>query len=108
MKEETKALTGFLAAALGATAALLAWAPLARVNIEGGFEGERRDLSVLYIDLPLVATGGALVPLTCWLLTLRYSRRPWLAALTTATATALGIWALTNWWTPHQAPDFTG
>src|SRR5690606_37735407 len=44
VKEETKALTGFLAAALGATAALLAWAPLARVNIEGGFEGERRDL----------------------------------------------------------------
>ncbi|GLW51391.1 hypothetical protein Stsp02_70520 [Streptomyces sp. NBRC 14336] len=108
MKEEIKALTGFLVAALGATATLLAWAPLARVSVEGGFEGAHRDLSVLYIDLPLVATGGALVPLTCWLLTLRYSQRPWLAVLTTATATVLGVWALTSWWTPHQAPGFTG
>ncbi|MGW1614942.1 hypothetical protein ACWCQZ_36980 [Streptomyces sp. NPDC002285] len=106
MKEEIKGLAGFLVAGLGAAAALLAWAPLARVNVEGGFEGLHGDLSVLYIDLPLVAAGGALVPLTFWLLTLRHSDRPWLAALAAVAAAALGIWGLTSWWAPYQAPEF--
>ncbi|MCH0565266.1 MULTISPECIES: hypothetical protein [unclassified Streptomyces] len=106
MKEEIKGLAGFLVAGLGAAAALLAWAPLARVNVEGGFEGIHRDLGVLYVDLPLVAVGGALVPLACWLLTLRWSRRPWLAALAAVAAAALGIWGLTSWWVPYRAPEF--
>ncbi|MEU8852284.1 hypothetical protein AB0C70_40085 [Streptomyces sp. NPDC048564] len=106
MREEIKGLAGFLVAGLGAVAALLAWAPLARVNVEGGFEGLHRDLSVLYIDLPLVAAGGALVPLTFWLLTLRRFHRPWLAALAAVAAAALGIWALTIWWAPYRAPEF--
>ncbi|MYW51330.1 hypothetical protein GTY64_07585 [Streptomyces sp. SID8376] len=96
MKEEIKGLAGFLVAGLGAAAALLAWAPLARVNVEGGFEGKHRDLSVLYVDLPLVAVGGALVPLAFWMLTLRRFHRPWLAALAAVTAVALGIWGLTS------------
>ncbi|RZB16009.1 hypothetical protein StrepF001_29285 [Streptomyces sp. F001] len=106
MKEEIKGLGGFLVAGLGAAAALLAWAPLARVNVEGGFEGIHRDLSVLYVDLPLVAAGGALVPLAFWMLTLRRFHRPWLAALVAVTAAALGIWGLTSWWVPYQAPEF--
>lgn len=34
MREEIKGLAGFLVAGVGAVAALLAWAPLARVNVE--------------------------------------------------------------------------
>ncbi|MEV7395293.1 hypothetical protein [Streptomyces sp. NPDC091215] len=100
MKEEIKGLAGFLVACLGAAAALLAWAPLARVSVEGGFEGIHRDLSVLYVDLPLVAVGGAVVPLAFWLVTLRRFHRLWLAALAAAAAAALGIWGLTSWWVP--------
>ncbi|GJF27240.1 hypothetical protein [Streptomyces sp. HO565] len=106
MKEEIKGIAGFLIAGLGAAAALLAWAPLARINVEGGFDGSHRDLSVLYMDLPLVAAGGALVPLAFWMLTLRRFHRPWLAALAAITAVALGIWGLTSWWAPYQAPEF--
>ncbi|MFE0640552.1 hypothetical protein ACFW2Y_02825 [Streptomyces sp. NPDC058877] len=106
MKEEIKGLAGFLVAALGAAAVLLAWAPLARVNVEGGFDGRHQDLSVLYVDLPLVAVGGALVPLAFWMLTMRWFHRPWLAALAAVTGVALGIWGLMSWWTPYQAPEF--
>ncbi|MGX1508945.1 hypothetical protein RKD44_000233 [Streptomyces collinus] len=106
VKEEIKGLAGFIVAGLGAAAALLAWAPLARVNVEGGFDGRHQDLSVLYVDLPLVAAGGALVPLAFWMLTLRRFHRPWLAALAVVTAVGLGIWGLTSWWAPYQAPEF--
>ncbi|MER5967310.1 hypothetical protein [Streptomyces sp. NPDC002057] len=106
MKEEIKGLAGCLVAGLGAATTLMAWAPLARVNIEGGFTGIHRDLSVLYVDLPLITAGGALVPLTFWILTMRRFRRPWLAALVAAAATALGIWGLTSSWVPYQAPEF--
>ncbi len=106
VKEEIKGLAGFLVAGLGAAAFLLAWAPLARVNVEGGFDGRHQDLSVLYMDLPLIAAGGALVPLAFWMLTMRWFHRPWLAALAAATGGALGIWGLTSWWAPYQAPEF--
>ncbi|MFC8290221.1 hypothetical protein ACFUJ0_00130 [Streptomyces sp. NPDC057242] len=106
MKEEIKGLAGFLVAGLGATAVLLAWAPLARINVEGGFDGRHQDLSVLYVDLPLIAAGGALVPLAFWMLALRRFHRPWLAALAVVTAVGLGIWGLTSWWAPYQAPEF--
>ncbi|MGI5250894.1 hypothetical protein [Actinacidiphila glaucinigra] len=52
--------------------------------------------------------GGALVPLAFWLLTLRGSRRPGLAALVAVGVAALGIWALISWWAPHQAPETAG
>ncbi|WNF26889.1 hypothetical protein RI138_08570 [Streptomyces sp. C11-1] len=106
MKEEIKGLAGFLVAGLGSSVALLAWAPLARVSVEGGFDGRHQDLSVLYVDLPLVAAGGALVALAFWSLALRRFHRPWLAALVSVTAIALGIWGLTSWWAPYQAPEF--
>ncbi|CAL9626745.1 hypothetical protein SUDANB176_05976 [Streptomyces sp. enrichment culture] len=64
-----------------------------------------RDPSVLYVDLPLTTAGGALVPLTAWLLTLRTLRRPWLAAVTAAGALALGIRGLLGRWTPYRRPE---
>jgi hypothetical protein len=108
VKEEMKGCGAFLMAALGATISVLAWAPLARISIDGGFEGAHRDLSVLYVDLPLIAAGGALVPLTVWLLTLRWLHRPWAAAAAAAAALAMGVWGLDSWWTPYHQPEFSG
>ncbi|TQL19217.1 hypothetical protein [Streptomyces sp. SLBN-134] len=108
MRDERLGCAGILLAAVGAVAAVLAWAPRARVSVHGGFEGMHRDLSVLYVDLPLIALGGALVPLTAWLLTLRVLRRPWLAAAIAAGALTLGVWGLLSWWTPYERPEFTG
>ncbi|MET8115754.1 hypothetical protein [Streptomyces prasinus] len=108
MRDEGQGCAGIFLAASGAAVAVLSWAPRARVSVDGGFEGMHRDLSVLYVDLPLIAAGGALVPLAAWLLTLRALRRPWLAAVIAAGALALGIWGLLSWWTPYQRPEFTG
>ncbi|MEU9353246.1 hypothetical protein AB0D65_20135 [Streptomyces griseoloalbus] len=108
MREERLGCAGILLAAVGAIAAVLAWAPRARVSVDGGFEGMHRDVSVLYVDLPLIAVGGALVPLAAWLLTLRTLGRPWLAAAIAAGTLTLGIWALLGWWTPYERPEFTG
>ncbi|MFD5492924.1 hypothetical protein ACTWJ9_04730 [Streptomyces sp. GDS52] len=108
MREHRTGCAGMLLAAAGAITAVLAWAPKARVSVDGGFAGMHRDLSVLYVDLPLIAVGGALVPLTAWLLTLRALRRPWLAAVIAAGALALGVWGLLSWWTPYQQPEFMG
>ncbi|MGW5215826.1 MULTISPECIES: hypothetical protein [unclassified Streptomyces] len=108
MREHRTGCAGMLLAAAGAIAAVLAWAPKARVSVDGGFGGMHRDLSVLYVDLPLIAVGGALVPLAAWLLTLRALHRPWLAAVIATGALALGIWGLLSWWTPYQRPEFMG
>ncbi|MFJ6697274.1 hypothetical protein ACIQM4_14540 [Streptomyces sp. NPDC091272] len=97
--------TGCLLAALGAAAAPVVWAPKAAINIEGGFEGHARDLSVLYLDLPLIVLGGALIPLGTWALTRRWTDRPWLTALAALAALALATWGLAEWWTPRTEPN---
>ncbi|MGW5170615.1 hypothetical protein ACWEQ1_24910 [Streptomyces nodosus] len=102
---ETRGATGCLLAALGATTAPVVWAPRAAFSIGGGFEGHARDLSVLFIDLPLIVLGGALIPLFAWALTMRWVHRPWAAVLAAVAALALGVWGLTEWWTPRQQPD---
>lgn len=81
MNPKTEGGAGCLLAGLGATVAPLVWAPRAAVSIDGGFEGHARDLSVLFIDLPLIVLGGALVPLFAWALATRWVHRPWAAAL---------------------------
>ncbi|MEU9794675.1 hypothetical protein AB0E27_29420 [Streptomyces sparsogenes] len=105
MNPTTRGGAGCLLAGLGAATAPLVWAPQASISIDGGFEGHARDLSVLYIDLPLIVLGGALVPLLTWTLTTRWVHRPWAAALAAMAALALGVWGLTEWWTPHRQPD---
>ncbi|WP_412078891.1 hypothetical protein ACLF6K_36550 [Streptomyces xanthophaeus] len=83
----------------------MVWVPRAAFSIDGGFEGHARDLSVVFVDLPLIVLGGALVPLSVWTLTMRWTRRPWIGALAAAAALALGVWGLTEWWNPRQHPD---
>ncbi|MFE7123834.1 hypothetical protein [Streptomyces sp. NPDC057617] len=95
---------GCLLAGLGAATAALAWAPRAAVSVDGGFEGHARDLSVLYVDLPLVLLGGALVPLLVWALITRWVGRPWVAVLAAVAALAVGVWGLLEWWTPQRGP----
>lgn len=101
----TTGRAGCLIAGLGATIGALVWAPRAAFSIDGGFEGHARDLSVLFVDLPLIVLGGALLPLLTWALTTRWTGRPWVAVLAAAAAFALGIWGLLEWWTPRQHPD---
>ena len=96
---------GCLLAGFGAVTAPLAWAPRATISVNGGFEGHARDLSVLYIDLPLVVLGGALLPPLAWALTRRWTHRPWVATLASVVALALGLWGLTEWWTPRHQPN---
>ncbi|MDT6984235.1 hypothetical protein ACFSUJ_28210 [Streptomyces lusitanus] len=105
MREHTRGCVGLLLASVGATGAVLAWAPKARINVQGGFEGLHRELSVLYVDLPLIAAAGALLPTAVWLLALRVLRRPWLALLPAVAVLALGVWGLLSWWTPYQPPE---
>ncbi|WP_345619483.1 hypothetical protein [Streptomyces ziwulingensis] len=97
---------GCLLAGAGAVIAVLAWAPLARVNVTGGFEGQHRDLSVLYLDFPLIALGGALLPVVAWRAGLTVVGRPWAAVLGAVAALALGVWGLTAWWEPSGPPVF--
>ncbi|MFJ3142760.1 hypothetical protein ACIPJM_09970 [Streptomyces halstedii] len=108
MDQPNQGSAGCLLALAGAATATLAWAPLARVSVTGGFEQSRRDLSVLYVDLPLIALGGALLPLLVWMLVLRRLHRPWLAFAAAAVSLALGVWGLTLWWEPYQQPEFLG
>ncbi|MFD7834625.1 hypothetical protein [Streptomyces sp. NPDC059761] len=95
---------GYFLAGLGAATGLAVWAPRAAFSIDGGFEGHARDLSVVFVDLPLILLGGALVPLFAWALAVRRVP-PWAAAVAALAALALGGWGLTEWWTPRQHPD---
>lgn len=96
---------GCLLAVFGAATAALSWAPRAAISVEGGFEGHARDLSVLYVDLPLILLGGALLPLLVWAPVIRWSGRPWVAALSGVAVLALGVWGFLEWWTPRHAAD---
>ncbi|KOY56446.1 MULTISPECIES: hypothetical protein [unclassified Streptomyces] len=94
----------YVLAGLGAATGLAIWAPRAAFSIDGGFEGHARDLSVVFVDLPLILLGGALLPLLSWALAIRRVP-PWAAAVAALAALALGGWGLTEWWTPRQHPD---
>ncbi|MFD3695361.1 hypothetical protein ACFWUZ_04280 [Streptomyces sp. NPDC058646] len=96
---------GQILAGLGATVAVMVWLPRAAFSIDGGFESHARDLSVVYVDLPLIVLGGVLLPLSVWTATTRWVHRPWIPVLAAVAALALGVWGLTEWWNPRQHPD---
>ncbi|MFC8276750.1 hypothetical protein ACFUJR_30330 [Streptomyces sp. NPDC057271] len=73
------------------------------MSIDGGFEGHARDLSVVFVDLPLILL-GALVPFSSWALAIGRVP-PWAAGVAALAVLALWVWGLTEWWTPRQHPD---
>ncbi|MFE4453509.1 hypothetical protein [Streptomyces sp. NPDC056796] len=104
---------GCAAAALGAVTALYVWGSSRRTGLHmgTGLEGNGRDLSVLFTELPLVLLAGALIPPVSWLLTLRLLRgrgalrsRALVAAVCTAGVLAMATWGLHSWANPHD-PD---
>ncbi|MFE4690936.1 hypothetical protein ACFRH6_12870 [Streptomyces sp. NPDC056749] len=104
---------GCATAALGAATALYVWGSSGRTqrHMGAGFEGQGRDLSVLWTELPLVLLAGLLVPPAVWLLTMRLLHghgplryRAAVAALCTAGVLALSAWGLHTWANPHD-PD---
>ncbi|MFJ8754008.1 hypothetical protein ACIREO_32485 [Streptomyces sp. NPDC102441] len=102
---------GCATAALGAATALYVWGSSRRTGLHmgAGLEGHGRDLSVLWTELPLVLSAGALIPPLTWLLTLRLlrgRRSPGLRALVAGTCTAgvlaLSTWGLHTWANPYD------
>ncbi|MGW2015891.1 hypothetical protein [Streptomyces sp. NPDC001927] len=104
MKGERRAVVRNVLAVLGAAVGLVVWVPRAAFSLDGGFESHARDLTVLFVDLPLILLGGALLPVVTWALAARRVP-PWAAAVAALAALALGVWGLTEWWTPRQHPD---
>ncbi|MFB7861057.1 hypothetical protein [Streptomyces sp. NPDC056069] len=96
---------GCLLPALGALAGLLLWTPRAAYSIDGGFEGHARDLSVVFVDLPLILVGASVLPLVAWVLTLRRTGRIWPAALASLAVLALFLWGVPAVWHPRRTPD---
>ncbi|MFI8823730.1 hypothetical protein [Streptomyces sp. NPDC053431] len=96
---------GCLLPAVGALGGLLVWAPRAAFSIDGGFEAHARDLSVVFVDLPLILLGATVLPLVASALALRRTRRPWVAALAALAVLALFLSGVLAVWHPRQAPD---
>ncbi|MET9297123.1 hypothetical protein [Streptomyces sp. NPDC003077] len=65
---ESADAVGCLVAAVGASVGLGVWLRGALPGIRGGFEGER-DLSLLYVELPLMLVGVPALTLASWALT---------------------------------------
>lgn len=104
---------GCAAAALGAATALYVWGASGRTqrHLGAGFEGQGRDLSVLWTELPLILLAGILIPPAVWVLTFRLLRgrgalrsRVLIAAVCTAGVFAASTWGLHTWANPHN-PD---
>lgn len=89
MKPEAERQAGYFFAGLGAVTGLVIWAPRAAFSIDGGFEAHARDLSVVFVDLPLILLGGVLLPFISWVLAIR-RMPPWAAAAVALAALALG------------------
>lgn len=69
---------GCALSAVGATAATLVWGTSDRTqrHLQGGFEGEDLDYTVLATELPFVALAGAVLPaLVCLAIALILARR---------------------------------
>ncbi|MFG2985664.1 hypothetical protein ACGFYQ_31150 [Streptomyces sp. NPDC048258] len=95
----TRRTAACVIAGLGAIVTGLVCAPRAAVAFSGGFEGEDINPGVL-VTLAFIVIGGALVPLAVWALAVRWSR-PWIAVLAALAVLTLGLWGVTEWWTPR-------
>ncbi|MEU5688707.1 hypothetical protein DEJ48_26585 [Streptomyces venezuelae] len=109
-RDEPTGAAGCLIAAVAAAVGFTVWLRGAGPGLSGGFEGER-DLSLLYVELPLLVFGLPATAVVAWALTnssLRHrTGRPARTAAATAasaiTVTALA-WAGLIWLDNRVAP----
>ncbi|MDK1472406.1 hypothetical protein QNO07_03020 [Streptomyces sp. 549] len=95
---------GCLLALAGAGTGLVTWLHGARPGLRGGFEGEGRNLSLLYVELPAMVLGVPAVALAVWALTrallgdrLTPAARASTSAVAGLTALTLLGWACITW-----------
>ncbi|MFD8969162.1 hypothetical protein ACFV0C_29950 [Streptomyces sp. NPDC059568] len=82
----------------------MVWGIGAGPGVQGSFEGER-DVSLFYVELPLMFFGMPALALGVWALTLGVLRvREWTAALAVVVALAAGAWGCTEWLEVRTAP----
>ncbi|MCJ0873187.1 hypothetical protein [Streptomyces sp. AP-93] len=91
-----------LLAGLGAVTGGIIWASRSAYALDGGFESEDQDLSVLFVDLPLILIGGVLIPAAAYAVA---RQRRGAGIVLALVATGLAAWGLMSWWTPQQGPD---
>ncbi|GAA3391404.1 hypothetical protein [Streptomyces roseoviridis] len=93
---------GFLAVLGGFTTALVVWGIGATPALTGGFEGEGRDFSLVWIELPLMLLGIPALALGAWALLRRRSSA--LLALAVVVTLVMAGWA-SEAWLRTRVPD---
>lgn len=102
--DRAESAVGCLLAVAGVTGAAIYAFPRAAFSIDGGFEGHARDLSVAFVDVPLILLAGLLLPPMTWAAATRWLR-PWAALPVCLAVAALALWGIDAVWHPRQLPD---
>lgn len=88
-------------AGVGVLAGAMIWVLRAGYSLDGGFESQDQDLSVLFVDLPLILLCGALIPVAAYVAARGHRT---LGPVLAVAAIVLAAWGLLSWWTPQQGP----
>ncbi|MEV7087281.1 hypothetical protein AB0O07_15485 [Streptomyces sp. NPDC093085] len=100
----TRGWVGRLAVVGGFLLGAMVWAKGARPGVIGAFEGER-DLSLVYLELPLLLFGMPALARAGWgQLTGALRLRAWVAAPLLLGALALAAWGALAWLDMRTAP----
>ncbi|MFJ2557735.1 MULTISPECIES: hypothetical protein [unclassified Streptomyces] len=103
-KPLTRGWAGCLAVVGGFLAGAVVWTVGAGPGVRGGFEGER-DLSLVYVELPLLLFGMPALALAVWALLTGVLRvREGVGALVMVGVLALAAWAGMEWLDVRTAP----
>ncbi|WMX45241.1 hypothetical protein [Streptomyces roseicoloratus] len=94
---------GFLAVLGGFGVALVVWGIGATPALTGGFEGEGRDFSVVWLELPVMLLGTPALALGVWALFRR--RSPAVLALAVLATLLTAGWAGAEW-LETRVPEF--
>lgn len=94
---ETNGWAGCLAVVAGFVTGVVAWGVGAAPGLRGAFEGER-DLSLLYLDGPVMIFGTPALALGVWALVGGVMRaRDWMAAVAVLLVLAVVAWGCGEW-----------
>ncbi|MEV7427211.1 hypothetical protein [Streptomyces sp. NPDC091212] len=95
---ETRGWAAVFAVLGGATVGFVVWGLGAAPGLRGDFEGEGKDFSLLWIELPLMLFGMPALALAVWALVAGVLRwREGVAALAVVGVLVLGAWGGTQW-----------